>query len=78
MASMYDELDEKLLNQLLVKITIIEKKGLQQNKSNQDIVKEIKELIEEKIKCVCRVYNLLTLYNSKMKKFSLLLIKTRM
>ena len=29
MASMYDELDEKLLNQLLVKITIIEKKGLQ-------------------------------------------------
>lgn len=25
MASMYDELDEKLLNQLLVKITIIEK-----------------------------------------------------
>lgn len=55
MTSMYDELDEKLLNQLLVQITIIEKKGLQQNKSNQDIVKEIKELIEEKIKCVCRV-----------------------
>ncbi len=55
MASMYDELDEKLLNQLLVKITIIEKNGLQQNKSNQDIVKEIKELIERTIKCVCRV-----------------------
>ena len=55
MASMYDELDEKLLNQLLVKITIIEKNGLKQNKSNQDIVKEIKELIERTIKCVCRV-----------------------
>lgn len=55
MASMYDELDEKLLNQLLVKITIIEKNSLQQNKSNQDIVKEIKELIERTIKCVCRV-----------------------
>lgn len=52
---MYDELDEKLLNQLLVKITIIEKNGLQQNKNNQDIVKEIKELIERTIKCVCRV-----------------------
>lgn len=55
MASMYDELDEKLLNKLLVQITIIEKKGIQQNKSNQDIVKEIKELIERTIKCVCRV-----------------------
>lgn len=55
MASMYDELDEKLLNQLLVQITIIEMKGIQQNKSNQDIVKEIKELIERTIKCVCRV-----------------------
>lgn len=55
MASIYDELDEKLLNQLLIQITIIEKKGLQQNKSNQDIVKEIKELIERTIKCVCRV-----------------------
>ena len=55
MASIYDELDEKLLNQLLIQITIIEKKGLQQNKRNQDIVKEIKELIERTIKCVCRV-----------------------
>lgn len=55
MASTNGELDENLLNELWLKISIMEQQNLQLKKGNAEIVKEIKSKIEERVKCVCRV-----------------------
>lgn len=51
MASKSDEINTKVLTDLLMRITIMEQKNIQQQKSNVEIVKEIKKLIEERVKC---------------------------
>lgn len=53
MASKYDEIDTKVLNDLLMRITIMEQKNLQKQKNDSDLVKEIKKLIEERVRCAC-------------------------
>lgn len=51
MASKSDEIDKRVLNDLLMRITVMEQRNIQQQKSNVEIVKEIKKMIEERIKC---------------------------
>ena len=51
MATKYDEIDTKVLTDLLMRITIIEQKNLQKQKTDSDMVKEIKKMIEEKVRC---------------------------
>lgn len=51
MASKSNEINPKVVNDLLMRITIMEQKNIQQQKSNVEIVKEIKKLIEERVKC---------------------------
>lgn len=41
----------KVLTDLLMRITIIEQKNLQKQKTDSDMVKEIKKMIEEKVRC---------------------------
>ena len=51
MASKSDEINTKVLTDLLMRITIMEQKNIQQQKNNVEMVKEIKKLIEERVKC---------------------------
>lgn len=51
MASKSDEIDKNVLNDLLIRITIMEQKNIQQQKTNVEMVKEIKKLIEERVRC---------------------------
>ena len=50
MVSTNGELDEILLNELWLTISIMEQQNLQLKKGNAEIVKEIKSKIEERVK----------------------------
>lgn len=50
-----NKLDEKLLRELKTKINLAECHGIKQKSNNSEMVKQLKKMIEERVKCVCRV-----------------------
>lgn len=51
--SRFDDLNQKLLTELLLKIMHLEKQNLRQKKSKAEMVKTIKKIVEERVRCVC-------------------------
>lgn len=51
-----NKIDSELLNELSIKIILMESQNLsRKSRSDVQMVKEIKKLIEERVKCVYRV-----------------------